>query len=242
MTVLRNILDRLIYNDIYPNIDTNLSDANVGCRKRRNIRDNLFVVNAVINSVSRGKEEPCDIGVYDIMKAFDSLWAKDCLNDLYDVGCVNDKLALLELGTQNARVAIKTSKGITDRINIKNIIMQETVSAGIQCTTSIDKLSKYSYQNKTLLYMYKGVEVPPLGMVDDILTISKCSAQSTALNSTVNTFVETKKLKLKQSKCSVIHVGKNAECADLRVHNEKMHKKDSATYLGDIIHKSGKTV
>ena len=49
VTVLRNILDRLIYNDVYPDIDSNLSDANVGCRKGRNIRDNLFVVNAVIN-------------------------------------------------------------------------------------------------------------------------------------------------------------------------------------------------
>ena len=36
----------------------------------------FVVVNAVINSVSRGKEEPCDIGENDIMKAFDSLWAK----------------------------------------------------------------------------------------------------------------------------------------------------------------------
>ena len=50
VTVLRNILDRLIYNDIYQTIDTNLSDCNVGNRKGRNIRDNLFVLNAVLNS------------------------------------------------------------------------------------------------------------------------------------------------------------------------------------------------
>ena len=86
--------------------------------------------------------------------------------------------------------------------------MQRTVSAGIQCTTSNDKLSKYAYENKPLIYMYKGVEVPLLGMVEDILTISKCSAQSTAMTTTVNTLVEKKKLKLKHSKCSVIHVGK----------------------------------
>ena len=34
VTVLRNILDKLIYNNEYPNIDSNLSDSNVGARKR----------------------------------------------------------------------------------------------------------------------------------------------------------------------------------------------------------------
>ena len=47
LTILRSILDRLIYNDVYPVIDSNLTDANVGARKGRNIRDNLFVLNAV---------------------------------------------------------------------------------------------------------------------------------------------------------------------------------------------------
>ena len=63
VTVLRNMLDRLVYNDICQDIYTNLGDANVVCRKGRNIGDNLFVVNAVINSVSRGKKESCDIAV-----------------------------------------------------------------------------------------------------------------------------------------------------------------------------------
>ena len=36
VTVLRNILDRLKYNDTNQDIEPNLSDANVSCRKRRN--------------------------------------------------------------------------------------------------------------------------------------------------------------------------------------------------------------
>ena len=35
VVILRSILDRLIYNDIYPVIDSELSDANVGSRKGR---------------------------------------------------------------------------------------------------------------------------------------------------------------------------------------------------------------
>ena len=45
--VLANILDKLLHNDEYENVDENLTDGNVGSRKRRNVRDNLFVVNAV---------------------------------------------------------------------------------------------------------------------------------------------------------------------------------------------------
>ena len=35
--IFRAILERLIYNDEYCNIDQNLTDANVGARKKRNI-------------------------------------------------------------------------------------------------------------------------------------------------------------------------------------------------------------
>ena len=55
VSVFRTILDRLIYNDEYSNIDQNLTDANVGCRKGRNIRDNLFVLNAIKNSKKNEK-------------------------------------------------------------------------------------------------------------------------------------------------------------------------------------------
>ena len=84
VTVLRNILDRLIYNDLYQTIDSNLSDCNVGNRKGRNIRDNLFVLNAALNSTKKKNEEPLDIAVYDVRKCFDTMWAKEAVNDLYD--------------------------------------------------------------------------------------------------------------------------------------------------------------
>ena len=76
--------------------------------------------------------------------------------------------------------------------------------------------------------MYKGVAaVPPLLMVNDSLTISKCSTTATALNATVNAFIESKKFKLSHDKCSVIHVGKKSgNCPDLKVHKESMHREE----------------
>ena len=127
VTILRSILDKLIYNDEDPGIDQNLTDSNVGARKDRNIRDNLFVINAVLNNVSKKKLKDTDIAIYDAYKCFYKLWAQECFNDLYDLGFKNDKLNLLYEENMNAQVAVKTTAGTTRRMNISEIIMQGTV-------------------------------------------------------------------------------------------------------------------
>ena len=111
--IFRAILERLIYNDEYHNIDENLTYANVGARKTRNIRDNLFVVNAILNSVKSGSEESIDMCAYDVEKCFDSLWTYECINDLFEAGFKNDKLPLLFIINKNAHVAVRTPLGTT---------------------------------------------------------------------------------------------------------------------------------
>ena len=141
-TTLRNILDRLIYQDEYQTVDDNLSDCNVGSRKHRNIRDNLFVINAISNSSKKNNKEACDINVYDVRKCFDSLWLSECVNDLYETGLMNDKLVLLHESNRNANIAIKTTSGTSERFTIEDSVMQGTVWAGLMCTSSMDKLCK----------------------------------------------------------------------------------------------------
>ena len=65
MQALRNILERLIHNDEYELIDSNLTDCKVGARKGRNIRDNIFVLNALMNDAVNGTKEAGDIAIYD---------------------------------------------------------------------------------------------------------------------------------------------------------------------------------
>ena len=63
--------------------------------KLGNIRDNIFVINAINNSVVNGKEEEVDIQIYDVVKCFHSLWVQECFLDMFDAGFQNDKLVLL---------------------------------------------------------------------------------------------------------------------------------------------------
>ena len=80
VTVFRSILDRLIYNDNYHIIDEQLTDGNVGARKYRNIRDNIFVLNAVTNSVMNGTQNPIQIQIQAVVKCFDKLWLQEILD------------------------------------------------------------------------------------------------------------------------------------------------------------------
>ena len=117
VTIFRSILDRLIYNDEYENLDKNLTDCNVGARKERNIRDNIFVINAIINNIRKTKNQEVDFQVYDIEKCFDKLWLHEVINCLYNAGFQNDKLPLLFLENKNANVAVKTASGMSNRIS-----------------------------------------------------------------------------------------------------------------------------
>ena len=100
--VLRSILDRLTYNDSYYTIDSNLTDGNVGARKQRSARDNIFVISAICNSVVNGTSAPIQIQVMDAEKYFDKLCLQSCINALFDAGLDNDKLNLLYIENKNA--------------------------------------------------------------------------------------------------------------------------------------------
>ena len=212
-----------------------MSDSNIDARRQKNIKNHLFVVYGIINSMMN--EEKCciDICIYDLEKAFDALWLEDCLNDLYDTLPENqhdDKLALIYEANDNNLVAVKTPVGLTERINIKKIVTQGGTFGPIECSTSIDKLGQKCYEKGEHLFVYKKmVQVLPLSMVDDILTISRCGTASFALNTYVNAQIETKKLKFHtpdangKSKCHVLHIGQNSKlCPELQVHGSKIQR------------------
>ena len=196
VTVLRSIVDKLLYNDEYQSIDAHLTDSNVGARRSR---DNIFVINTILNNTRKRNLKDTDIHIYDAEKCFDKLWAQECFNDIHENGFINVKLSLLHKVNNNAKVAIKTSTGITNRIAISNTIMQGTVWGSLLCTSTIDTLGKKCYEEPEKLYHYKGIPIPPLGMVDDILSVTNVE-QTKIMNETINTFIESKKQKINVTK------------------------------------------
>ena len=83
-----------------------MSFSNVGGRKQRNIRDNLFVLYAAINDVINGDGTSFDIQGYDVMKCFDEMWYEETLNDLWDVKVQDDKFSLISKLDENCKAVV----------------------------------------------------------------------------------------------------------------------------------------
>ena len=75
------------------------------------------------------------------------------------------------------------------------------------------------------------MNVPVLGMVDDVMSVAKCSSSSVTSNATINLFMELNKLKLAEHKCAKIHVGrKNSDCPTLQVQGMNMKNSYAEKY------------
>ena len=51
VSVIRYILMLLIYDSKYPDIDRKMSDCQMGGRKRKGCRNNIFIMNGIIHDV-----------------------------------------------------------------------------------------------------------------------------------------------------------------------------------------------
>ena len=114
----------------------------MGARKQRGVRDNIFVISAISNSVLNGNSQPIQVQIMDAEKCFDKLWLQSCINAIYEAGMDTDQLNLLYIENRNAQIAVKVNNKLSMRINVKDVIMQGSVWSSLKCTTSMDRLNK----------------------------------------------------------------------------------------------------
>ena len=97
ITVYKKVFENLLYNDFVEDIDNKMTDSNIGARAKRDIKDHLIIMNGVINSVVKGKEKCIDVQIFDLEKAFDSIWLENCLIDVHDSLTEKSKIERLAL-------------------------------------------------------------------------------------------------------------------------------------------------
>ena len=162
-----------------------MSDSNIGARKKRNIRNHLFIIYGIINSTIRGKSECVDLQIYDLVKAFDVLWLDDTMNDLWDTlppEARDDRLGLVYQTSITNNVAVNTGVGQTSRVNIPEIVTQGGTWGPMMCSNTIDTVGKYCEANGQI-FKYKNIaKIIPLAMVDDLLTVSQCGNNTISMN------------------------------------------------------------
>ena len=264
MNIFRSILMKIIYNEEYETIDSNMSDSNIGARKRKNIRNHIFILNGIINEAINNKKA-IDVVILDFKQCFDGMWIQDSLNDLYDAGVQNRNLAIIYEANRKNKVAVKTPNDTTERVVIEDIIMQGEVFAPLECSVSVDTFGKECQNDEKYLFYYRNsVGVPSLAMIDDLVNISECGLEAVKLNAFINAKANSKKFQFGKDKCHRLHFGcKTSSCPDLFIDTWKIEEKeeydtnrktfvdvidnehkiepsDEEKYLGDILTTDGK--
>ena len=192
LSVFKKIIDKIIYLDKYPLLDENMLDSNIGARKRKNIRNHLFIIHGIINSVLKGKEGCVDLQIYDLVKAFDALWVADSMNDLWDTlpeHARDDRLGLVYEASKTNLVAVNTSVGLTQRVNIPEIAQQGGTWGPMMCSNSIDGVGKFAKEARDSYTYKKMVQIIPLAMVDDLISITTCGSDSINMNISITTLL-----------------------------------------------------
>ena len=71
-----------------------------------------------------------------------------------------------------AKIRVKTPYGLSDEKEIHNIILQGETFSSLQCTSSLDIMSK---ECKLATYLYRNnLKISKLSFVDDLCDITYC--------------------------------------------------------------------
>ena len=127
-SVLRTILMKMLHERSYEIVASNMTDAQIGARKKKSVRNHLFILNSIMSDVlSSKKKKSIDLNVMDFSHMFDAEDVSICLNSLYEAGVKDDTLVMIYEANKTNVISVKTPNGITDKRTIHEKIMQGDV-------------------------------------------------------------------------------------------------------------------
>ena len=209
---VRAIMMRMIYNMKYDTIDRNMSDCQMGGRRKKGCKNNIFIINGIIQDVLRSKKNKAIVlQIYDYAQMFDSICLEQALSDIYDAGVNDDTLTLLHQANTEIHMSVKTPNGLTDRQIIKDIVLQGDTFGSILASVQVETIGKACI-DEGHGYLYKGIlPVGFLGLVDDIIGVTEAGIKAQQMNAFINVKTAEKTLQFGPTKCKSMLVGKDTE-------------------------------
>ena len=186
----------MILNDIQDIVEKNMSESQVGARRNKSIRNHLFVIYSIMNSVNQKESPPVDIALYDVKKCFDALWLQQCCNYLFEAGVKDDKLSMVFRGNQLNKISVLSPAGPTEMSDIEECVSQGSGLGPTLCAVSVDigkdtlnrkeELSENNDDSRKHVFLYKNkVEVASMCMVDDVAHAQECGTKSVEDNAQI---------------------------------------------------------
>ena len=220
VSIVRSILMRMIYNSKYAVIDSKMSDSQMGARKKKGCRNNIFILNGIIHDVMKSRnKKPVLFQLCDYEQMFDSVNLQEAISDIFEYGFNDDMLSLVYKGNQEIHMAVNTPSGQTERQTINNIVLQGDTWGSLLSSCQVDTIGQHCQQSG-YGYQYKNIlPISMLGLVDDIIGISEPGYKAQQMNALINVKTAEKGLRFGPSKCKSMLIGKetNAINSDLHV-------------------------
>ena len=137
----------LIYERNYPEIDNRISDCQMGGRRQKSSKNNIFILNGIIHDVMTSKNaKPVVLQFYDYSQMFDSINLNEAMCDIFDTGLDNNTLGLIYKSNSEVSMAVKTHHGLTDRHTVKNIVLQGDKFGSLLASVQVDKIGQACMQ------------------------------------------------------------------------------------------------
>ena len=203
---------RIIYNEKYPLIDSNMSDGQMGGRKGKGCRNNIFIINGLIHDILSSKhKKPAIFQIYDYSQMFDSINLQQAISDIYEAGLTDVNLSLIYQANKEIFMAVNTPGGLSDRQTIENIVLQGDTWGSLLASVQVDSIAQECAETG-LGYKYKNIlPVGMLGLVDDTIGITKAGYKTHMFNTFFNIKTAEKGLQFGANKCKSMLVGRNVE-------------------------------
>ena len=195
----------MLYNRNYPALDDNMTNFSVGARKEKSCLINIFASSAIINDVVKDpRREAINVQTVDYTQIFDSLKLRKCLISLINGGVANEEAIMIYNLNKEISMAVKNNDEVSKITKVVDVILQGDTMAPLLASLDLDTLVKDWIQVAgPALYKYRGsVPVPCLGMMDDLLFITKVGVDMTRANSFLNVTSAVKGVQFSESKCA----------------------------------------
>ena len=211
VSVLRSIFMKLIYNQKYGEIDQNMSESQMGGRRKKGCRNNILIINGIIHDVLASKKnEPVVLQIYDYKQMFDAISLEEALCDAFDTGIKDDSLALLYDANKEVKMSVNTNTGLTDRQTLENIILQGDTFSSILASIQVDNICK-DVESLGHGFLYKNIlPITMLALVDDLIGVTNVGFKAQQVNAAINIKTAEKSLQFSDTKCKTMIIGKKS--------------------------------
>ena len=142
---------------------------------------------------------------------FDTISLKEALSDAFDSGIKNDNLALIYHANKEANMAVNTTDGLTNRQNIKDVVLQGDTLGSILASIQVDTICR-EMESLESGYRYKdSLPITMMAMVDDMIGVANVGFRTKQINTVINLKTAEKRLQFGEEKCKFMVIGKESK-------------------------------